>query len=292
MSALAPPQQQQQQTAKKIIKLTQTQLQELLNATRIHSTPQTLAHSIVSLTPPSKIGGLFDQDIEIDIDKGPVSCCSSDDFLNDSNEVTLTPSKFAQKLKNLNMKIKLPNPIDSFEFTSSSSDLKLTEDEWDTLVNISNEFDECLLPPDLNLNSLVCETAALEKCLADTDLFSQSLLEATCLDHGYSKSPLKRSSDFLDELDSSFVKKHRPRGVYRLDDVTNDEEMKNYKERRIKNNISSKASRANKKSLYNDMDARNDFLEDNNKLLQERIVKKEKARKVLQEYLMERFVGK
>ena len=83
-------------------------------------------------------------------------------------------------------------------------------------------------------------------------------------------------------------KSQRPRGIYRYDDVTNDEELQNYLERRKKNNISSKVSRANKKKAYDQMDYRFDELEKSNERLRKKIVEAEKINKIIKDLLVEK----
>lgn len=84
-------------------------------------------------------------------------------------------------------------------------------------------------------------------------------------------------------------KKQRTRGIYRAKDVKNDEDLMNYLERRKKNNISSKVSRSNKKSLHNSMDAKADELEIQNKQLTEKIEKLQDTTKIMKEFLLQHF---
>jgi hypothetical protein len=349
---------QQTQTTKRVIKLTYSQAQEMLKAIKSFPAPAHLPPTIVRFNTapltPKKTCGLFNEEENVQQDIGTDMDAkfnlNQSDLINDSNEITLplgeTQSKFAKKLQSLNMKIKIP-PVaaagagghQTGQNEMSIFDYKLTEDEWNTLINSSNEF---LVPncdeDDSSMKNIYCDTAAIEKALLETDMFSQSFLEDNQVDmmmpevsaktekahddnngnnvfltdHIYSMSneestAHKRNSSFLDDTNSqdacnsfsdstsvngSVTKKQRTRGIYRLDDVTNDEEYQNYLERRKKNNISSKASRANKKSLYNEMDAKSDFLEQENERLKMRIVKMEDLSKIIKDMLVEKFGGK
>ena len=354
-------QQTQTQTTKRVIKLTYSQAQEMLKAIKSFPAPTHLPPTIARFNTapltPKKTCGLFNeeekvlQDTGTDMDDAKFNLNQSD-LINDHNEITLplgeTQSKFAKKLQSLNMKIKIPSVAaaaaaavgdQTGQNETSIFDCKLTEDEWNALINSSNEF---LVPncdeDDSSMKNICCDTAAIERALLETDMFSQSFLEDNKVDmmmpdvsaktekahdtnngnnvflpdHIYSmrteeSTAQKRNSSYLDDTNSqdafnsfsdstsvngSVTKKQRTRGIYRLDDVTNDEEYQNYLERRKKNNISSKASRANKKSLYNEMDAKSDFLEQENERLRKRIVQMEDLSKIIKDMLVEKFGGK
>lgn len=295
----------------------------------------------LSNTPPltlKKTCGLFNEEnIQLDIDKGQNEIMfnqNQSDLINDANEISVplgeTQSKFAKKLQSLNMKIKVPMAPNQNTLDTNVFDLKLTEEEWEKLIDSSNEF---MVPncdgDDSSLKNFGCDTAAIEKVLEETGLFTNGLLNnedeemlpvfsdmsekspnsqnnVLLQDHVYTMTN-KRNSSFLDDTNSqetfnfsfdsgsvsgNVAKKQRKRGIYRLDDVTNQEEYENYLERRIKNNISSKASRANKKSLYNEMDAKSDFLVQENQRLSEKIAKMEDLSKIIKDMLVERFAGK
>lgn len=126
-------------------------------------------------------------------------------------------------------------------------------------------------------------------------------------DHVYS-APKRRVSELEDDDDddaasvfsstatdvsvsASTSKKRRTRGIYRAEDVTNEHELKNYLERRKKNNISSKISRANKKTYYVDMEAKMATVAAENKRLAVKITKLEKVNQLMKDYLKEAFVG-
>jgi DNA repair ATPase RecN len=86
-------------------------------------------------------------------------------------------------------------------------------------------------------------------------------------------------------------KKQRTRGIYRAEDVTNEVDLANYLERRVKNNISSKISRANKKSYYMEMDAKSAAIEAENRRLEIKLQKLEKLNQIMKDYLKDAFVG-
>ena len=88
------------------------------------------------------------------------------------------------------------------------------------------------------------------------------------------------------------TKKKRVRGIYRADDITNEEELDNYLERRKKNNISSKISRANKKNLYKHMDANADRLEIRNEELKDMSVKLANINEIIKKELIQMYNGK
>ena len=118
------------------------------------------------------------------------------------------------------------------------------------------------------------------------------------MDHEYSAKKRKSSEDSLfddsfsmDSFASSFssLKRQRVRGIYRAEDVTNDEERQNYLERRIKNNMSSKISRANKKNVYNQMDDRCLQLENSNQELRVKMEELESLNQIIKDLLVEKF---
>lgn len=138
--------------------------------------------------------------------------------------------------------------------------------------------------------------------LNKTSEAEQSLkLEEISLDHQYEKK--RKLSDncfeesmtndsFSSSLNSSCAKRPkntRPRGIYRADDITNESDLQNYIERRKKNNISSKVSRANKKNAYKQMDCKCTELERDNIRLRNKIDNLEKLTKTIREYLLEKF---
>lgn len=103
-------------------------------------------------------------------------------------------------------------------------------------------------------------------------------------------STFSLDSSFASAADSSQAKKkQRTRGIYRYDDVSTEEDLKNYLERRKKNNISSKVSRANKKNYYTEMDSHMDSLERQNTQLEAKAKKLEQINKMMKDYLIENF---
>lgn len=140
--------------------------------------------------------------------------------------------------------------------------------------------------------------------------FKNSLIQSLPLDHEYSLSPKKRkisdnvfedsltndsfssSTTFTDSFSVSLPKKTknpRTRGIYRADDVTNENELQNYLERRKKNNQSSKVSRANKKNFYSEMSLKCDELVKSNDRLNNKIIELEKLNKIIRDMLVENF---
>jgi hypothetical protein len=85
------------------------------------------------------------------------------------------------------------------------------------------------------------------------------------------------------------AKKRRTRGIYRLEDVKTSEELINYQERRRKNNISSKNSRASKKRQYHEMEYKANELEKANEELNKKIKSYEEIVKLTKEWLLQRL---
>lgn len=161
---------------------------------------------------------------------------------------------------------------------------------------------------DVNFEKLILgctPTPKIEETM-ETNLLFKTPIQGN--DHEYSSNKRTFSESFFeDSLDSSAassvfgdslssdllakrgLKNQRTRGIYRADDVTNPEELNNYLERRKKNNISSKISRANKKRNYNDMDYKCDELERSNCSLAKKIIDLEKLNKVIKDMLVEKF---
>ncbi len=86
-------------------------------------------------------------------------------------------------------------------------------------------------------------------------------------------------------------KKRRAKGVYRKEDVTNEQELESYLERRKKNNFSSKQSRLAKKNLNQSMDDKADQLEDDNERLKLKINELESLTKLMKDALLKRFTS-
>lgn len=91
---------------------------------------------------------------------------------------------------------------------------------------------------------------------------------------------------------TSGSKRQRTRGIYRAEDITNEDDLQNYLERRKKNNISSKISRANKKNYYSQMDERSVALENENRKLEVKVQKLEELNKLMKDYLINNFSNK
>lgn len=153
------------------------------------------------------------------------------------------------------------------------------------------------------------ENPFLKELSAELPLANSIGKNSVELDHVYGSPSKRKLSSVFDEssnmtgyesqsdsLNTSQVqikptKKQRTRGIYRADDVTNEEELQNYLERRKKNNVSSKVSRANKKNQYVEMEERSSTLVVENERLRERIAKLEKATKIIKDSLIEIFSG-
>lgn len=174
----------------------------------------------------------------------------------------------------------------------------------------SEQILETLGVNESDLDVFINETPFLTSTSPDLNLNQNDQtdqLQTVSLDHGYSAQVTKRKlSEIFDEnsmlsqdsLSSSFAssqkdqpKKKRTRGIYRAEDVTNEDEYINYLERRKKNNMSSKISRANKKNFYTGMDAKSDQLEKDNQSLRAKIVNLENLNKVLKDYLIQNFAS-
>jgi hypothetical protein len=145
-------------------------------------------------------------------------------------------------------------------------------------VNLSSSFE-------VAKNSLIVGNAAFDHVYSSNDK-----RKASSLDEDTQDSII--SSTYTNSDNGKSQKKQRTRGIYRLDDVTNEEEMHNYLERRKKNNVSSKVSRANKKYHYKEMDAKSNIFEVENERLRKKIIKLEEINKLIKDELMEKIVSK
>lgn len=102
----------------------------------------------------------------------------------------------------------------------------------------------------------------------------------------------KPARDIQKEVKSFFRpegRKRRKKNVYRADDITNEDDLVNYLERRKKNNLSSKCSRANKKKYYNELDTKSNSLEIENEFLRKKQTKLEQLNEFLKDYLVENY---
>ena len=119
--------------------------------------------------------------------------------------------------------------------------------------------------------------------------YSEKRRLSTAFLNGDEESQLTQSSislSFSTDLETQAVKKRRSRGIYRADDVTNDEELSNYLERRKKNNVSSKASRANKRCYYNEMGTRSEQLKTENERFNAQIVLSDKIIQLYKDFMV------
>ena len=160
-----------------------------------------------------------------------------------------------------------------------------TEEDFEKLIL---GYTNSQLNNDVNLN----QASETEQCLR---------LDEISLDHQYEKKrkfseicfeDSMTNDSFSSSLNSSIAKRPkntRPRGIYRADDITNDADLQNYIERRKKNNISSKVSRANKKNAYKEMESKCSQLERDNVRLTKKIENLDKLTKTIREYLLEKF---
>ena len=89
----------------------------------------------------------------------------------------------------------------------------------------------------------------------------------------------------------SSTKKKRARGVYRKDDIRNEEDYQNYILRRKKNNISSKISRANKRDAYKEIDSKINHLFKTNEILKKKVDKLENLNKVIKDLLVNKLAA-
>jgi hypothetical protein len=304
-----PIQQQQQQqqhsmltlNQKKVIKLTAAELMSMIHQNVPSSMP--LKTNILPLTQANPCG-LFNTRTVNENDK-------LDYLLEDLDNIEF------QINDNINDNNTCSNMENKTCFSDNQYDLDFDSSKIDTmcmqLLNSANSpaeetnqsLEECEF-----FENLLLEPAILEK----TTLPSQpTVKENVMLDHDYSS---KRKSDIsFDDEESSFTqdsfgssmltpsssvftstsspsKKKRTRGIYRADDIKTQDDLANYLERRKKNNISSKVSRANKKSYYNEMEARSNYLTEQNKKLQDKSKLLEQVNKAIKEYLIEQFNSK
>lgn len=254
-------------------------------------------------------------------------------------------SKFAKKVKDLNMKINIPSqpaisalatvnsienlsPMvpgiqDQTKLTSETEKMfnqfiqeipsaqlqldadaqapnfELLDDHFGTQENFEKLILGCTLLPEMPIAEVDDQSSKdLFQMPVDPDVYA-----TVQTDHEYTSSKRKLSwsslddslndSVFLDSFSSESSQKktkcQRTRGIYRIDDVTNEEELNNYLERRKKNNISSKVSRANKKKAYIDMDVKCAELDKNNERLKSKIVELERLNKIIKDMLVEKF---
>jgi len=307
-----PIQQQQQQqkiimapSQKKVIKMTAVELMSMINQNVPSSMP--LKANILPHTQMNPCG-LFNTRSVNENDK-------LDFLLEDMDTIEF------QLNENINDNKISPNIENTTCFSNNNSyeDLDFDASKIDNMcMQLLNTDDS----PNNDTNQSLEDCEFLENLLLDpANLENPSLMqtrepivkENVMLDHDYSA---KRKAAFVfDDEESSYTqdsfsssmltpssaatpstsspsKKKRTRGIYRADDIKTQDDLANYLERRKKNNISSKVSRANKKSYYNEMDARSDFLKEQNKKLQDKSKLLEQVNKAIKEYLIEQFNSK
>ncbi len=164
------------------------------------------------------------------------------------------------------------------------------------------------LENDVNFEKLILGCTPTPNITEMNHPFKHPNIDSVSSDHEYSSKRKFSVCSYEDSLDSSVagslfaesltssllpakrIKKQRPIGIYRADDVTNEDELRNYLERRKKNNISSKISRANKKRNYSEMDTKCHQLQKDNTCLEKKIAELEKLTKVIEEYLVQKIV--
>jgi len=238
------------------------------------------------------------------------------------NENSKPKSKFAKKLEEANLRINLTNNnvIPQNKMPDLNSAI-MANDELNNLItpSIEKTFSQLIqsIPTCelLDTDNEALELFCLDQTIAKTDELlgdeledsHQSISSAVPIDHAYVKQKEFLLSDEL--TNDSFIssstdktpcypstsdsvvssKKKRPRGVYRKDDIRNEEDLENYLHRRRKNNLSSKMSRANKKQAYQEIDSKIDFLFVSNKKLTSKIAKLENINKIIKDMLVDKL---
>lgn len=170
---------------------------------------------------------------------------------NEDNNLTLNKLNFEQT-ENL-PKIK-----------QEPTDFDLNFEDFDLTKPFNNPNNNIYKSEDLDLDFEFLQTVPFADTLSEGILTNDQIYESL----GYNEkdleklmgelSPKPKSLDQEDENSNTTqytnqsefeATKKRKRSIYRADDVTTEEDLLNYLERRKKNNISSKASRAIKKVL-------------------------------------------
>ncbi|RNA34247.1 hypothetical protein BpHYR1_008802, partial [Brachionus plicatilis] len=169
---------------------------------------------------------------------------------------------------NLTDDSKLESKQSKSDFLAFGTDTQIQEDNQEIINN-----DPFLCELDFSINS-------------DQDVTNPA--ESIVGEHLYaSKRQLDQDEEAVacDESEKS-KKKQRTKGIYRAKDVKSEQDFMNYIERRLKNNKSSKISRSNKKTIYNQMDQKSDQLEADNHLLKDKIEKLQINISLLKTYLI------
>lgn len=197
----------------------------------------------------------------------------------------------------------IPSAQLQLDADAQAPNFELLDDHFGTQENFEKLILGCTLLPEMPIAEVDDQSSKdLFQMPVDQDVYA-----TVQADHEYTSTKRKlswsslddslndsiASSVFVDSFSSESSQKktkcQRTRGIYRIDDVTNEEELNNYLERRKKNNISSKVSRANKKKAYIDMDVKCAELDKNNERLKRKIVELEKLNKIIKDMLVEKF---
>lgn len=235
-------------------------------------------------------------------------------------------SKFAKKLENVNLHIQIepPNPqLCSKNLIADLSNPIVTETDFSSLITPGVEKTFNQLIQSIPTSEIVYEPTNVESLMLFdpkeehdwTHVEQATQLPMLSVEHNYIKHDFNDDECTNDSLASTdntlesktintastasakneaagstgIIKKKRPRGVYRKDDVRNDEDLQNYIQRRKKNNVSSKVSRANKKAAYKEIDSKIDFLFNSNQKMNRKIINLEKINKLIKDMLVERL---
>jgi hypothetical protein len=296
---------------KKVIKMTQADLMSILAHQSVPISAQSKTN--ISLLLPMKASGLFNNVANNEckfFDSYKYDCLNKNlkkiDILDSKLDCFQVNDYDSATLKNLTTINELNNTTDMLNL----DDIKF--DEFCMKLLQSNE-------PKLEQEFFENQLFDLPKLPKQTEQIENSVRDNVMLDHHYT-GKRKHTSSFTEENEdslSSFTddtffsssavstsvytppincdppeKKKRTRGVYRADDIRNEEDLASYIERRKKNNMSSKISRANKKCYYNQMDEKAEFLQKQNESLSNKIELLEKVNKMIKEYLIEQFNNK
>lgn len=224
---------------------------------------------------------------------------------------------FAQKLEEANLNIKIVKSDPEEENLGTPMNLDMDDTDLAKLLTPNTE-QMCLqflhsIPTDSAVTSQQQPSARIateDQLLSSIGLTNDELENLVSgvhqnetSDHVYSNKRPLEDDETLSNFDPTTPttsnssnlltpkKKQRTRGIYRAEDVTNEDDLANYLERRVKNNISSKISRANKKSYYVEMDAKSAAIEAENRRLEIKLQKLEKLNQIMKDYLKDAFVG-
>lgn len=263
---------------------------------------------------------IFDTFFTFDIDQSNITPSLLQQQSINQEPMETKKKTFAQKLDEANLNIKIVKPDPEEENLGTPMNLDMDDTDLAKLLTPNTE-QMCLqflhsIPTDSATTSqqqpsariatedqLLSSFGLSEKELENIVSGGQNQNQAEPSDHVYSnKRALEEDDETLSNFDpttpttsnSSLLtpkKKQRTRGIYRAEDVTNEDDLANYLERRVKNNISSKISRANKKSYYMEMDAKSAAIEAENRRLEIKLQKLEKLNQIMKDYLKDAFVG-